>query len=110
MIEKWLESLSPADGKTNLRYLAELIFLNGGSTEVRGVHSQPADNQFGRIGLTPTEAVHLMQMWAFAQGVLFGTRQPEDIIHEYIQREIVRVARNSDILIATSDEVRTFAK
>lgn len=108
----WFQQPSENGKDNNLRYLATLIFLNHGNTEVTGVSHTPANNQFGRLGLQPVEAVHLMKMWSFVRGILFvvGSPELEHDVQEFVGREIHQVATNSSILIPTGAEVSRFGK
>lgn len=108
----WFQQPSENGEDNNLRYLAKLIFLNHGNTEVTGVSHVKADNPFGRLGLQPIEAVHLMKMWSFIRGIVFivGNPEMEHDIHEFIGREIHQVSTGSSILLPTGAEISEFGK
>lgn len=111
-IMNWFQSPSENGEDNNLRYLAKLVFLNHDNTEVTGVSNVPADNQFGRMGLQPIEAVHLMKMWGFVRGMLYiiGVPEMEHDVKEFIGREIHQVATNSTVYVPTGAEISRFAK
>lgn len=107
----WLNGPSNQEGKTNLSLLAELIAVNGGSLDIHRIGAVPNQSKWGRVGLTPNEALELTGMVQFAWGIMFTLEQDlRPVLHEAVQNEITRQERGSAIHIAGSSEIAQFGK
>ncbi len=77
-----------------------LFFLNGGTFEVKGVGTRPANNPLGRLGLLPGEALEL----CYYQGRLDSfSAEARAACQVEIQRVVDRL-NGKNIAIATAEE------
>lgn len=97
---------------TNLRFLATLAYLNDSSTEVTQAVTRPAENKFGRMGLEPDEAFHLICLWHTLKGIIYavGNENHEHDVLEFVGREIKLVAGGGLVLEPTGIEIAKFTK
>ena len=97
---------------SNLKFFATLAYLNDSSTEVTQAVTRPADNRFGRMGLEPDEAFHLICLWHFLKGIIYavGNENHEHDVLEFLGREIKLVDSGGLILEPTGIEIAKFAK
>lgn len=112
-VNTFLKNRAP-NGATTEEYLAELIIVNRGNSEVTSFNDvKPTEeNRFGRIGLTVQEAFHLMQIMNFLKGILFALGSPEleiDVM-QYVLREVERVKTGSKLYVPTGEEMRRYGK
>jgi hypothetical protein len=100
------------NGQTTLKYLAELVIVNHGNSNVTqmGVVKATNENPFKRVGLTVEEGFHLTQMMNFLKGILFAFDQPdlEIDVMQFVLREIEMVKSGSKIYVPTADELSKF--
>lgn len=108
---QFLNGPSNTEGKTNLRLLAELIAVNGGSLDINRIGAVPNESKWGRAGLTPNEALELTGLIQFCWGIMFTLEQDlRPLLHEAVQNEITRQEKGSAIHIAGSSEIAKFGK
>lgn len=101
---------------TILQYLAELIYVNGGSMVVKGFGNvQLGIGAYGRIGLKIDEAFHLCELTGTLNGLMIacdGNQTIKDATHTLIQEEINRVEKEfldlnaKALVIPTPDDVK----
>lgn len=107
----WLNGPSTKEGKTNLKYLAELIAVNGGSIDIGRVGAIKNESVWGRTGLTPNEALDLTSMVHFSWGIMFAIEKDlRGELQEVVQIEINRQQSGMTIHVPNSSEVSAFSK
>lgn len=111
-LSTFLNAPSPRGDRT-VEYLAELIVLNNGNTEVTEFGKiTEADNKLGRVGLMVEEAFHLNQLINFMKGILWTLGQPEleEAVTRYIKREVDKTTNGSSLYLPTTNEVGKYGR
>ena len=102
-----------AETPTILQYIAELIYVNGGSMVIKGLGKiELGVGAYGRIGLKLDEAFHLTELSGTLNGLLIavdGNQVIKDATHTMIQNEINRVEKifldlNSQAIVLPTPE------
>ena len=95
---------------SNLRFLAILAYLNDSSTEVTQAVTRPADNKYGRMGLEPDEAFHLICLWHTLKGIIYavGNAEHEHDVVEFVGREVELIKGGGSVYMPTGIEVAKF--
>src|SRR5690348_3697008 len=76
----WCETKRKLDGKTMVERFAELLVVNGNTTDIRTIDNiQKSTNKYGRIGLNIHEALELANMTG--QLAMLHANYPNEIAH-----------------------------
>lgn len=112
-VQMFLDRQAP-NGKKTSEYLAELIILNGGNSNVTsfGEVKPTKENRFGRVGLTIQEAFHLNQITNFLNGILFvlGSPELEIDVMQAVLVEVEKVKTGSLLYLPTGEENRLYGR